>query len=120
MTEMVELAKDTEALMTEVLELQEKIRANEKTLFDTMGRYVVEKVEGTYGDYVYHTPKGRSSTVIDVNELSARMTRDDFLTVVKPIAGEVKKHFSVKEIADFSETTPGKPGDPVLQYKPKK
>lgn len=120
MEEMVELAKDTETLMAEVLELQEKIRANEKILFGTMSRYVVEKVEGTYGDFVYNTPKGRSSMVIDVNELQARMTPEDFVTVVKPLASEVKNHFSAKEIAEFSETTPGKPGDPVLQYKPKK
>ena len=115
-----EKAKDIEAKVAEVMELNEEIRGLEAQILEFMTTYQVNVVEGTYGDFLHDVPKGKSVTVVDINELKDRMTEEDFLTVLKPQITEVKKHFSPKEFADISTTTPGKAGEPRVKYKPHK
>lgn len=114
------LAEQTEALQDEIRQLQNQVDANKEQMLQFMERYPVKSIDAEFGTFNYVVPKGRSTTEIRTEELAAMLSEEDFLDCVKPSVTQCRKHLSEKELKSISKTHPGKPGDPKVDYKPKK
>lgn len=115
-----EVARQTEDLGLQILELQNQIKDNTEQMMEYMTKYGDKSVPAEYGDYTYAVPKGRGSTVVSSKEFQDRVTEEEFHECISVSVTKARQVLSEKEVSEISDKTAGKPGAPIVAYKKRK
>lgn len=116
---MTQLSDDINRLQHEMELISKEVKEKSSELSELMTNGNVAKHEGLTSIAEMVVSPGRSSRTVRVKDYRDKVSEEEFMDSVSVTITAAKQNLTEKEMDEVCDTTPAKPGKPVLKVRDK-